>query len=90
MNDLINFIYLRRSLSNALPLAKSSLARHKLVEVQAGSLVLSPEIVPVNEKVETSDGGLGYWQIIILAMSGVIFLGALIALGTICSLKYKR
>ena len=83
-----------RRLTPQLSRAKDDLSPLRLVEVRAGSYVLSTsssgsENSSSDDTVTTADS-MGSWQIALLAIACAVFFGALIAIVTICSLRYKR
>ena len=88
-----------------MPEAKEMLSPHGLLEVKAGSFVLAPssnlrqlttaDSKSAVDKDSLPSGGrresaLSFWEIVLLVMACAIFLGGLIAVVTVCSLRYKR
>jgi len=82
-NRLVETDRMIRSLSGQLMKAKKDLSPHNLVEVRAGSYVLSPDSA-------LSAGKMGSLEMVLLGLACAVFFGALIAVVTVCSLRYKR
>ena len=83
-----------RSISENPQKAKEMLSQHSFVELRTESFVLSREKNAPYEQQEPvqNDGSRrqGTWEIALLVMACAIFLGGLIALVAVCSLRYKR
>ena len=63
--------------------AREDLSPHNLVEVRAGSYVLSPESTLARR-------GLGSLEVALLGLACAVFFGGLIAVVTVFSLRYRR
>ncbi|TRY81168.1 hypothetical protein TCAL_09282 [Tigriopus californicus] len=95
-NHLVNTDRIVRSLTNQLSTTRQQLSNHGLLELRAGSFVLSPDAKSPFNQINQShghhhrQGALGTWEVTLLIMACAIFLGGLIALVTVCSIRYKR